>query len=252
MAFARKAAIGFGVAVLAGGAGIAIGVAAVSDERPSGTVGAGADRLARELEASVSVDRWKQTGAVAWSFKGTRHHLWDKERNFVRVKTDDRTVWLDLASRRGVARVDGVKLAGEELAHALEDAYAAWANDSFWLNPLAKLFDEGVTRELVDGDRLLVTYGSGGVTPGDSYLWQRPGPDKRPTSWRMWVSIIPVGGVEFSWERWRELATGAWVSTLHRSKLKDLELTGIRAARRLAELKEESGAFDELAKVVAR
>ncbi|MBK8633044.1 MAG: hypothetical protein IPN72_05545 [Saprospiraceae bacterium] len=31
----------------------------------------------------------------------------------------------------------------------------------------------------------------------------------------MWVSIIPLKGVEASWENWVELSGGAWLSTAH-------------------------------------
>jgi hypothetical protein len=68
-----------------------------------------------------------------------------------------------------------------------------------------KSFDPGTTREVVveeDGrEALLVHYSSGGVTPGDSYLWELNA-DGLPVAWRMWVNIIPVGGLRFTWEDW--------------------------------------------------
>jgi hypothetical protein len=37
--------------------------------------------------------------------------------------------------------------------------------------------------------------------PGDSYVVRRP--KLQPKAWRMWVSIIPVGGLETTWEDWK-------------------------------------------------
>jgi hypothetical protein len=36
--------------------------------------------------------------------------------------------------------------------------------------------------------------------PGDSYVWFVT---KITKAWRMWVSIIPVGGLETTWEDWK-------------------------------------------------
>lgn len=68
-----------------------------------------------------------------------------------------------------------------------------------------KVFDFGIIREIVkleDGsDGLLVWYNFGGVIFGDFYFWYfiEEGLLK---VWQMWVNIILVGGLEFSWEDW--------------------------------------------------
>ncbi len=211
---------------------------------PQGEAGEAAEQLARSMENSVRVDRWNETGAVKWTFRGINHHLWDRARNLARVRWDDTEVLINLHHRTGIALTSGEKQTGEIAAELIETAYAHWANDSFWLNPVAKLRDVGVTLKTVelDGDGsgefrgLLASYASGGVTPGDSYLWLIDSTG-RPAAWRMWVSIIPLGGLETSFEQWIELSTGALVSTSHRLPLGlTLRLTDVSAARTLDEL----------------
>jgi hypothetical protein len=202
-------------------AAILVGVAWLTfrNPLPETRPGPAADQLARQIEKSIDVAAWQKTGAVKWTFQGMHHLLWDRKRNFARVTwKGGHEVLVDLGQRRGVARVGGSVVEGEAGQKLVDKAWAIWANDSFWLNPLAKLFDDGVERSegtLPDGKRvLLVRYGSGGVTPGDRYLWILA-PDNRPEAMRMWVKIIPIGGVEMGWQGWTGLDTGAAVATRH-------------------------------------
>ncbi len=64
-------------------------------------------------------------------------------------------------------------------------------------------------------DALLVTYTNGGVTPGDSYLWLLDD-DGRPKAFKLWVSIIPIGGVEGHLGEMENLDNGLEVATEHR------------------------------------
>lgn len=211
-----------------------------SSPLPEGTPGPEADALAESLRESVDYQAWDRTGAVAWSMGGMRDHLWDRQRHLDRFHQGDLTVWVNLNTHQGRAERAGEPLTGDALTSALEEAWAAWANDSFWLNPVVKVFDDGTERRKVvldDGrEALLITYTSGGVTPGDSYLWI-PGPDGRPTHWQLWVQIIPVGGLQTTWEGWTELPTGAWIATTHAGPLGlTISMQDVRAAATLAEL----------------
>lgn len=67
----------------------------------------------------------------------------------------------------------------------------------------------------------------GGTTPGDSYLWLL-NEDDQPKAFQMWVSIIPIGGIEASWEQWKETPNGAFLPQLHQLLFLDLEITGIK------------------------
>ncbi|HJL14793.1 MAG TPA: hypothetical protein RMH99_04005 [Sandaracinaceae bacterium LLY-WYZ-13_1] len=210
------------------------------DPRPDGEPGPEAEELAVRMEAAVDVEAWARTGAVRWGFGGRQEHLWDRERGVARVRWDDVEALFHVGSSSGRVWRAGREVHGEEARELLAQANAHWVNDSFWLNPVAKFRDEGVRRELVtleDGtDALLVRYTSGGLTPGDAYLWI-PGEGGLPREWRMWVSIIPVGGVATTWEGWQTLSTGAKIATRHEGPLGiTLELDDVAGAATLAEL----------------
>lgn len=189
-----------------------------SDPRPEGVGGPAADAMAAKMEAAVNKDAWERTGAVTWSFFEEHHYVWDRTRDVVEVKWGDTRVLLRTADKTGLVYGKDGAITGADAESALTRAYGFWINDSFWLNPVAKLRDPGVTLSIVtedDGQEgLLVSYGSGGVTPGDAYLWNID-PDGLPIRWRMWVSIIPIGGITTTWENWIKLSTGALIATEH-------------------------------------
>lgn len=197
---------------------VAVVVYSMNEPRPEGAPGPEADALARSMEAAVNKDAWDRTGAVRWSFFEQHHYVWDRQRGLVEIQWGDSRALFRTADQTGRVWSEGAEQSAEDAKEALRTAYAYWINDSFWLNPVVKFFDRGVERSLVkldDGrDALLVSYASGGVTPGDAYLWI-PGEDGLPAAWRMWVQIIPIGGIEVTWEGWTELGTGAKVSTEH-------------------------------------
>ena len=198
-----------------------------------------ADALARRMLAAVNADAWARTGAVRWTFFNGDRHLWDRARGFERFEHGDERVLLDLATRRGAAWRGARARTGRRRAAARDTTGRRWINDSFWLNPTVKAFDDGVTRAVARGpdgrDALLLRYHSGGVTPGDSYLWMFDA-SGRPRAWRMWVSVLPIGGLEASWEGWTRLSTGALVATIHQLGPKRMEIREVAGAETLAAL----------------
>jgi hypothetical protein len=192
---------------------------------PSGETGAVADELAQRMRTAVRADAWAATGAVRSRFADKNHHLWDRSRSYARVQWDDHRVLLDLTTRTGRVWTEGAELHGEDSDDRVDEAHAKWVNDAFWLNPVVKVNDAGVTRARVvrDGvEGLRVTYSSSARTPGDSYLW--------------WVG--PDG--------WIELATGARVSTVHETAVFTLRLTEVAGAATLAQLVPGADPFAEL------
>lgn len=236
-------------ALLLAAIGLVVFLFVSSKPEPEGTEGPEADAIARKLEAAVDVAAWNDIGVVAWTFGGRRRHIWDRTRGYAHITWADVEATIDLDNPENAEiRREGQIVSGDDKAELHEEAHKAWINDSFWLNPLAKLFDEGVHRAVVEldggGKGLLIGYESGGVTPGDKYLWLL-GDDGLPTAWRMWVGIVPVGGLEVSWDRWEKLPGGALVSTLHEGPL-TLELTDIRAGAVVADVMKGEDPFAAL------
>lgn len=187
---------------------------ALSQPRPLATPGPEAEALVDAMLDGVGAEAWARTGAVAWTFAGRNQHLWDRQRSLARVRWDDADVLVDLTAVDGRAWRGGDEVFGDERRGLVERAHAAWVNDAFWLAAPFKARDDGTERGFVERDQVLVSYTSGGLTPGDAYLWHLS-PDGKPHAWQLWVSIIPVGGLKVGWSGWMQLSTGAWIATEH-------------------------------------
>lgn len=193
----------------------ALFLAGCATTRPSGEPSDAAEAMADRMLVATDATAWERTGAVRFRMPARPTLLWDRERGFVEASYDEdppRRVLLDLQTRRAVVFRGDEEIAAE--AAVADEVYATWANDSFWLLAPLKVRDPGTRRSLVELDgkqQLLVEYASGGVTPGDAYLWELDEAG-RPVAWRMWVKILPVGGVRVTWADWTTLPTGAVVA----------------------------------------
>lgn len=196
----------------------------VDESLPEGKAGPDAEALAEKMLQAVGYEAWETIPYVAWSFRDANHYVWDKKNHLSSVSWEDYEAVIDLNTVTGRATKGGAELTGQELDEAIQTAWGYWCNDSFWLNAPTKVKDAGTTRSIVKAEdgttQLLIRYESGGVTPGDAYLWKLD-ENFRPVSYKMWVSIIPIGGVEATWEDWVE-KDGAMLSTRH--KLGPLEI----------------------------
>lgn len=221
---------------------------------PEGEIGQAADDLALEMLTAIQHQAWENTQAVEWNFPGGHYFLWDRTRHYVMAEWDENKVLLHLKDRKGIAWTNGQQIDPANRDALLEEAWKLWANDSFWLNAPAKVFDPGTVRKLVklknDERGLLITYTSGGVTPGDSYLWIM-GKDGLPRKWKMWVQIIPIGGMAFTWEKWEKTATGAMIATYHDNPIFGIEITGLKTANTLSEITEGKDPFSALDAMLA-
>jgi hypothetical protein len=191
-----------------------------NEKLPEGRPGTDADALAQKMLSTLNYDKFKQTRFLEWSFQGGAHqYKWDKEKRNVAVSWGEYLVNLDLiAPESSLAFKNGERLMDIESESIIEKAVDYFNNDSFWLVAPYKVFDSGVTRSIVplpDGTYgLLVTYTKGGSTPGDSYLWMLQ-PSGFPKSFKMWVNIIPIGGLEATWDDWAVMESGVFLPKSH-------------------------------------
>lgn len=218
-----------------------LGYSILDEPLPEGAPTKEADELAVKMLESIADSSWQNTGVVQWEFvRGSKihQHIWDRERNLAEVRFDNNVVQIDISNRTGAILNNADHLSYLQKAELCEKAWQIWANDSFWLNPVSKVFDPGTSRKIVNKNKdipdLLVTYNSGGVTPGDSYLWQLDD-GYRPMAWKIWASILPFGGMRFSWEQWTTLETGVFIATFH-SGIVDIYINNVRGKSTLGEL----------------
>jgi hypothetical protein len=111
-----------------------------------------------------------------------RAHTWDKWTGRYRLEAKTKegapyVVVMNINTKEGSAYLSGKKLEGDEASKYLEQAYATWVNDTYWLLMPYKMKDPGVILAL-DGegksasgmcDKVRLTFDNVGLTPKDKY-----------------------------------------------------------------------------------
>lgn len=205
-----------------------------NEDLPMGIKGKKADALAYQMLDALDFEAYKNTHYIKWTFKKKHHYSWDKKNNICDVYWKDYKVALNLNDpSKSKVFIHSFRNESDMALDLIEKALKYFNNDSFWLIAPYKVFDKGVERQLVktedNKEALLVTYTSGGSTPGDSYLWHFDDKGK-PISFQMWVSILPIGGLEATWSDWKITKTSAQLPSFHKLMVFGLEIDGIEAS----------------------
>ncbi|MBD0832796.1 hypothetical protein [Aestuariibaculum sediminum] len=205
-----------------------------NEELPSGTKGEAADQFAKEMLHALDYDAYQDTSIIEWTFNKRHHFEWNKRLNTCKVYWKEYRVDLNFNNPNNHKAYVHSFIANGDLSESLiKKAVKYFNNDSFWLVAPYKLFDKGCERRLVNLKNnkkgLLVTYTTGGSTPGDSYLWLLDESGK-PKSFKMWTSILPINGLEASWSDWIVTKTGAQLPTFHKFLFIGLEITDIKTS----------------------
>lgn len=224
------------------------------EELPVAQQNEDADRMALHMLEAVNKNAWDSTRIIQWTFPKRQHsYIWDKQQHFVAVTWNNNRALIATNSGKAIIFVNGQQLNptsdSEQIKALSQTAIDYFNNDSFWLNAPFKIFDSGTARAIVtleNGQKgLMVTFKQGGSTPGDSYVWLLD-ENNRPKSWKIWASIIPIGGLEFTWDNWIQSSTGIWFALNHSSNLLDIPLSDVKTGNSLAELGLAEDLFDHL------
>jgi hypothetical protein len=174
-------------------------------------------------------EAWDNTHFIKFSFAGRRTHWWDKWSGRHRVEGQTKegqkyVVLENINTKEGTAWLDGKKAEGDK---AKEGAYGAWVNDTYWLLMPYKIQDPGVNlaydgEEKIDGktyDKLALSFGNVGLTPGDRY-WAYINRDTGLMDrWAFILQDMPKDGPPsaWAWDGWQKY--GNIMLAPHRSQL---------------------------------
>lgn len=162
---------------------------------------------------------WDNTHYLRFSFAGRRTHWWDKWSGRHRLEGQTKegqhyVVVENVNTKEGTAWLDGKKLEGEKAAEMVKNAYGAWVNDTYWLLEPYKLRDPGVNvaydgEETIDGktyDKLAVSFGTVGLTPGDRYWVYVNRATGLVDRWAYILESMPKEGpaTAWLWEGWQK------------------------------------------------
>lgn len=235
-----------------------------NEDLPDGIQVNEADVLATRMLNTLNHDAYKATDYIEFTFKKRHHFKWNKTENKCQVYWKNIMVDLDLSNHdNSEVFISEAPYNGEDLHDYIHTAEGYFNNDTFWLVAPYKVFDTGVERRLVKTkagkNALLVTYTSGGSTPGDSYLWHFDNTGK-PKSFQMWVDILPIDGLEASWSDWTTTSTDAQLPTFHKLLFLGLEIEDIKTSKsnyqqtnvkcETEEFKIDQSGFENLTKIV--
>ncbi len=169
---------------------------------PVGQPGEAAEQLAQKMLKAANQDKWQATVAVSFTFRGDDKVFWDKKRKLVEVADKKGTVQFSEVSGKSIC-FEGERRVMDECEKLTASAVKKFYNHTYWINPAFHITSPGAERALVEDNsltgaeakKLLVTFKSGGSTPGDSYLFTLDDEGKI-ADMRMWVSLkmIPNGG----------------------------------------------------------
>ncbi|HEX3554049.1 MAG TPA: hypothetical protein VIA62_12555 [Thermoanaerobaculia bacterium] len=164
-------------------------------------------------------EAWDNTRFLHFTFAGRRTHWWDKWTGRYRVEGDTKekqhyVILENINTKEGTAYLDGKKVEGDKAKEMLDNGYGAWVNDTYWLLMPYKIQDPGVNlsyagEETIDGktyDKLALSFGKVGLTPGDHYTAWINRDTHLMDRWAYLLESMPKDGppTAWKWEGWQK------------------------------------------------
>lgn len=218
---------------------------------PKGTESPKAQELADKMLRAARYEAWeKKTAAIEFVFREKDYIFWDKKRSLAEVSYksggSQYLTRYNTLSGRAVTYENGNRVSDPaEFEKRVKEAIKRFVNDTFWLNPAYHLKSPGVKLSVVEDSKLLVTYTTGGVTPGDSYLFTLD-EEGKITEMQMWVSVLPIKGMIAKFSDYVVTETGLKIARKHTLKLADVDLKDIKSYAEYPP-KGEKDRFEDLA-----
>ena len=181
---------------------------------PVGQPGEAAEKLAQKMIKAADYDKWQNTAAVTFLFRGDDRVFWDKKRKLIEVQFKNKTVQFSELSGKSIC-LEGERRLLDECGELTQAAVKRFYNHTFWLNPVFHIQSPGAERALVENEKLLVSFKSGGSTPGDSYLFTAD-EEGKVADMRMWVSILTIKGMRAVFSDYRTTETGVRIAYHHK------------------------------------
>ena len=182
------------------------------------------------IKSFINYEHFSKTDYISWTFKKRHHFKWYKNKSLCDVYWKNIKVKLDLNNQKNsLVYINENLINISESKTYIKKAIKLFNNDSFWLVAPFKIEDEGTVLKtaVIDNKKaLMVTYTKGGTTPGDTYVWLF---DEKgnPKSFKMWVDLIPIGGLEASWNEWILTDSKIKLPTVHKIGPLELEIDQI-------------------------
>jgi hypothetical protein len=221
----------------------------LSEKRPPVNPTPEADRLADQVMDEIGKEAFDSLPMISW-YLGDHEYLWNKKTNQAMISWGKMKVMMNLDQVDGIAFKGGEKMDADEDDHCIKQAWEYWCNDSFWAFAPFKMKDPGTTRTIVSNPKngeqgLMVSYESGGVTPGDSYLWILD-KNNQIIGFQLWVKILPIKGAYASWNDWKNYNGGIKLADTRKLSIVTIPISGFKIGESFKDFGYSEDPFKEI------
>lgn len=182
---------------------------------PVGSEGPAAESLAAKMLAGAAYEKWQNnTAAVSFNYREREDIFWDKKRGLAEVTFKKNRIQFRTDNYQSLCFSEEKPVDGEACSELTATAIKKFVNDTYWLNPAFHIKSPGAKWKTVEDTKLMVQYESGGVTPGDAYIFTLDDEGKI-INMQTWASTIFIKGTHIPFSGYITTETGVPIATNH-------------------------------------